>query len=602
MFDRALLALPGARGAYALTCALTLVRALAVVGQAWALASFIVGVWAGSPLAAEAPWLAAFLACFVGRQAILAAQDAYLDRYACARAHELRERALKAVFAAGPRLTASRGSGAVVADVVEGVDNVETYVALIIPKMSAVVIIPLVLLLAIFPLDWVSGVIALVCFPFIILYMVMIGHTASDEAARRHAQFQVMSSHFVDSVRGIDTLKAFGLARAHSARIFAVSERFREATMKTLRIATLSSAVLDAFATLALAAVAIMLGFRLVDGALAFFPALAVLILVPEYFRPIREFAADYHATLDGRTALAALGELIAEGEGLARAAADAEGAQDAAALRDVEGEGLAEAAHPEAAAHPEVAASAPAASAPSLAFAGVGFSYPDFEGALSDVSFSFAAPCKVAVIGASGSGKSTLLSLVGGFADPTCGAVRAAGAPLPTLRTPAWQRRVAYIPQDPYVFHASVRDNVAFYRPDATDAQVREALAFVGLGGVVDALERGVDEPIGSGARELSGGQAQRIALARAFLARERDVLLLDEPTAHLDIETELELKQHMLALMEGRLALIATHRLHWVADADYVLVMEGGRVAWQGTPGAARAAGVLEKLGGAL
>nr|WP_253904795.1 thiol reductant ABC exporter subunit CydD [Adlercreutzia sp. ZJ473] len=573
-----MLALPGARGAYALTCALTLVRALAVVGQAWALASFIVGVWAGSPLAAEAPWLAAFLACFVGRQAILAAQDAYLDRYAYARAHELRERALKAVFAAGPRLTASRGSGAVVADVVEGVDNVETYVALIIPKMSAVVIIPLVLLLAIFPLDWVSGVIALVCFPFIILYMVMIGHTASDEAARRHAQFQVMSSHFVDSVRGIDTLKAFGLARAHSARIFAVSERFREATMKTLRIATLSSAVLDAFATLALAAVAIMLGFRLVDGALAFFPALAVLILVPEYFKPIREFAADYHATLDGRTALAALGELIAEGEGLARAAADAE------------------------AAHPEVVAPAPAASAPSLAFAGVGFSYPDFEGALSDVSFSFAAPCKVAVIGASGSGKSTLLSLVGGFADPTCGAVRAGGATLPTLRTPAWQRRVAYIPQDPYVFHASVRDNVALYRPDATGAQVREALAFVGLGGVVGALERGVDEPIGSGARELSGGQAQRIALARAFLARERDVLLLDEPTAHLDIETELELKQHMLALMEGRLALIATHRLHWVADADYVLVMEGGRVAWQGTPGAARAAGVLKKLGGAL
>ncbi|WP_165047813.1 MULTISPECIES: thiol reductant ABC exporter subunit CydD [unclassified Adlercreutzia] len=594
MFDRALLALPGARGAYALTGALTLARALAVVGQAWALASFIVGVWAGSSLAAEAPWLAAFLACFVGRQVILAAQDAYLDRYAYARAHELRERALRAVFAAGPRLTAARGSGAVVADVVEGVDSVETYVALIIPKMSAVVIIPLVLLLAIFPLDWVSGLIALVCFPFIILYMVMIGHTASDEAARRHAQFQVMSSHFVDSVRGIDTLKAFGLARAHSARIFAVSERFREVTMKTLRIATLSSAVLDAFATLALAAVAIMLGFRLVDGDLAFFPALAVLILVPEYFKPIREFAADYHATLDGKTALAALGELIAEGEGLAEGASP-----EAAPSFEV---AVQAPAAPEAAPSFEAPAQSPAAAAPSLVFSGVGFSYPDFEGALSDVSFSFAAPCKVAVVGASGSGKSTLLSLIGGFADPTCGTMRAAGALTPTLRTPAWQRRVAYIPQDPYVFHASVRDNVAFYRPDATDVQVREALAFVGLDGVVDALERGVDEPIGAGARELSGGQAQRIALARAFLARERDVLLLDEPTAHLDIETELELKQHMLALMEGRLAFVATHRLHWVADADYVLVMEGGRVAWQGTTSDARAAGVLEKLGGAL
>ena len=197
-------------------------------------------------------------------------------------------------------------------------------------------------------------------------------------------------------------------------------------------------------------------------------------------------------------------------------------------------------------------------------------FSYPEHE-ALSDVSFAVRGFARVGVIGVSGSGKSTLVNLLGGFAAPSAGTVRAAGRQLADLREPSWQRQVLYIPQDPYLFHATLRDNIVFYRPDADDDEVARAVEVVGLGDLV---------------AELPDGQAQRIALARALLDDSRRILLFDEPTAHLDIETELELKERMLPLMEGRLVVFATHRLHGVHDMDAVLVMEDGRVAEFGAP----------------
>lgn len=568
MFDRAIFGLDGIKPIMASVVALTIARALAVVGQAVGLAQAIVGIWQGNALEAQLGWIALFFCCFVARQAILAAQDRMLDRYAYGQADSLRDSLLQAVFEAGPALVSRRGSAAVVNSAIEGAEHVAAYIALIIPKMTAVAIVPLVLLIAMIPLDLVSAFIALVCFPFIILYMIMIGYTAKDDAAKRHGEFERMSNHFIDSLRGIDTLKAFGRSREHADRIFAVSERFREATMKTLRIATLSSAVLDTFATLALAAVAIMMGFRLVEGTLSFLPALTVLIMVPEYFRPIREFASDYHASLDGRTSFAAINDII----------------EDARTLRS-----QAETNQPSL--PPESLTS------PAIAFENVSFDYGGYS-ALSDISFSVEAPCKVGIIGASGSGKTTLLNLLSGFADPSSGSMRIRTTPLNTLHHPQWQAHATFIPQDPYLFHASLRDNVAFYHPHATDEEVAHALEAVGLDALVHELPQGISTPIGAGERMLSGGQAQRVALARAFLDHSRTVLLFDEPTAHLDVETELELKGHMLPLMENKLVFFATHRLHWASDMDYVIVIDRGRIAWQGTPDALKESGAWTRL----
>lgn len=552
MIDRALFALEGIRGALAALLALAAARALLVVGQAWALASAIVHLWEGTPLAGQALLIALFFVCFVGGQGVRYIQDAYLDHYAYARIDDLRRALLLAVFSQGSRIVQETGTGSVTALVLEGIDQVETYLRLILPKIVCVVVVPLVVLVCVLPVDWVSGIIMLVMYPVIVFYMGLIGATAKAAASLQHEEYQRLSNHFIDSMRGIDTLKLFGRGKRHGQRIYEVSERFREATVKTLRIATLSGSVLDLISTLSLAAVAIMLGFRLVDGSITFFPALFVLVLVPEYFKPIREFASDYHASLDGKNALASIQGIIASGaDESVRAASDIPVWSEDAVLE----------------------------------LDGVGFSYPEHE-ALSGVTFDARGFARIGIVGASGSGKSTLVNLLGGFSAPSAGEVRAAGRVLADLREPSWQRQVLYIPQDPYLFHATLRENIVFYRPDAAEADVERAVNVVGLDDLVAELPDGLDTLVGEGARALSGGQAQRIALARALLDRDRRILLFDEPTAHLDIETELELKQRMLPLMEGRLVIFATHRLHWVHDMDAVLVMEDGRAVEFGTP----------------
>lgn len=575
MIDRSIFALPGIKGALAFLVAVAALRALAVVGQAWALATALVNLWYGGAVLDQAGWLALFLVCFVGRQALVTVQESYLERYADARADELRQDLLRTVFTEGGSVVQAHGTGTVATMVLEGVDQVETYIRLILPKTVGVVVVPFVLLVFIFPLDWVSGVIALVAFPFIILYMVILGHTAQDEAAKQHATFQVMSNHFIDSLRGIDTLKLFGRGKAHGTSIYEVSERFREATMKTLRVATLSSTVLDLFSTFSLAAVAIMLGFRLVDGTLVLFPALLVLILVPEYFKPVRDFASDYHASLDGKNALITIQQLIGQRD--EDAAARAARANEAVPAWDADAR---------------------------LEVRDLGFSYPD-AAVLHDVSFSVQGFRKVGIVGTSGAGKSTLVNLLGGFAAPTEGALVVNGEDAGTLGCAAWQKQVVYIPQNPYLFHATLRENIAFYAPDAAEGDIERAVRVMGLEDVVAELPDGLDTLIGEGARALSGGQAQRIALARALLDPSRRILLFDEPTAHLDIETELELKERMLPLMEGRLVFFATHRLHWTRDMDLVLVMEDGRIVEAGAPDALLARGgtfarLVSQMGG--
>ncbi len=601
MIDRALLNLFGMRAALIITCIFTLIYAACVVGQAFSLSFVIVRLWEGTTVSDVVAGIVIFFVCFVLRQIVMTAQSAYLDRYARARATDMRENLLGAIYDLGNNGIHRHGSPALVSAVIEGVDDIETYISLMVPKFVSVIIIPLALICVIFALDWVSGIITLVCFPFIILFMVLIGHTAQDDAAKRHGEFERMSNHFIDSLRGIETLKAFGKSRSWATRVHEASERFRELTLKTLRVATLSSTVLDLFATLGLAAVAIMLGFRMVDGSLAFFPALAVLIMVPEYFRPVRQFAADYHASLDGRTALAKVNRVIGEGQ-----AAQAGQAQAGRTTQDPDSR------------QPESMGFSEKSQLSSFAVHSVFYSYDDEAGesdavaesdataipntsttpdtsdsstvsapvALSDISFEVKAPCKVGIVGASGAGKSTLMNILAGFAAPQSGSIALDGVDVSTLRDQSWHERSAFISQDPYIFRMSLRDNVALYYPGATDDEIMTALERAGLDGLLAELDQGLDTVIGDGARTLSGGQMQRVALARAFLDERRQVLFFDEPTAHLDVETEMEIKESMLPLMEDRLVFFATHRLHWVADMDYLIELDGGRIVWQGLP----------------
>lgn len=568
MLDRELFKLPRTRLALGLLLACSLIEAGCIIGQSFALAWALANLWAGQAFAGQVFYIGCFLACWCGRHLLLLIRDALVDRYARARALELHAE-LARVALSGRELALREGTAALVETAVEGVDQVERYLRVILPKTAGLVGVALPVLVAAFIVDWPTGVILAISFPVIVFYMVLLGNVARERADRQFARHRVLSNHFIDTVRGLRDIKALGTGASQAEEVWRVSERFREATVRTMRTATLSGAVLDLIATLAVAGVSVLLAFRLLDGSLPLAPALAALVLSPEFFGPIRRFASDFHASLDGRNALAAV-------------------------LRAIE---------PSGAEH---------ADEPSMALWGPGSTLDledvsvardgDAPPVLRGVSLSVRGPRVIGLVGPSGAGKSTLAMLLAGFLPPTGGRVLIDGGELASLCCEAWRRQVLYIPQSPHVFPTTLRENLALYSPGASDAQVGDAVAAMGLTSLVAQLG-GLDAQVGEGGADLSGGQAQRIALARALLDPGRRILVLDEPTAHLDIETELELKERMLPLMSDRLVVIATHRLHWLAQMDEALVLRDGAVAEQGSPcELLGSGGALDELVGAM
>ena len=556
MIDRLLFSLAGIRSALMRCSMFSFAMGLLIMGQALLLTISLTALWYGQSLESQLPYLAGFAACFIARQIIENIQGNWLDTYATTRADEFRVRLLELSFAEGRTLLQQQGTGNFAALLIEGIDRVEAYIRMVLPRMTRLTIVPIMLLVLILISDWVSGIIALLVFPAIILQMVLIGHTASLEAGKQHREYQRLANHFIDSLRGIDTLKLFGRSRSQTENIYESSERFRKATMKTLRVATLSGAVLDAFSTISIAAIAVMLGFRLVDGSLALFPALFVLVLIPDYFKPIREFASDYHASLDGKNALRTITELL-EGNSFDAEVAPSAEASMVDPLRD-----------------PDL----------QVELRDISLVY-DSHNALQNISLTLSETQKIGIIGPSGAGKSTLTHILAGLTSPTSGSIVLDGSSVTSLERDDWRAHVAYIPQNPHIFHASLRDNLTFYHPDASQDAVNQVVKLMELDSLVKSLPHGLDTIIGEGAHALSGGQEQRIAFARAFLHPDCRVLIFDEPTAHLDIETELELKARMIDLMEGKLVILATHRLHWLPAMDTVVLLREGKLAAQGS-----------------
>ncbi|MGM0341345.1 thiol reductant ABC exporter subunit CydD [Enterococcus sp. AZ007] len=547
MIDKKLLQLPGIKKILMLLAGSAVLQAIFIIGQAYGLSMTITHLWNGEGVSNQFNWILLFFVSFALRHLMTYVREQVLEEYAYQQAKDLRSQLLRKIFRLGPQVVQKQGTGSVVTTALDGINQVEEYLHLILPKMLNMMIIPWILLVAIFLLDWESGVVLLIVFPLIIIFMIILGYAAQSKADKQYKVFQLLSNHFIDSLRGIDTLKFFGISKQYSKSIFTTSERFRKATMSTLKIAILSTFALDFFTTLSVAVVAVLLGLRLINEVIFLFPALTVLILAPEYFLPIRDFSSDYHATLDGKNAMDDVNQILKLPE-----------SQDAALQL-------------------------PTWSADSRLDVSMRNNYADKLGAEAD--FTVQGYKKIGIIGMSGSGKSTLINLLSGFLRPDEGQIRLNEQAMSAFDQPHWQEQLIYIPQNPYIFQRSVRENIAFYHPQATDEEIVKAIEVTGLTELVKELPDGLDTKLGEGARALSGGQAQRIALARAFLDQERKVLLFDEPTAHLDIETEVELKERMLPLMADHLVFFATHRLHWLEEMDYLLVMDHGRLVEQGT-----------------
>lgn len=529
---------------------LYVLQAFLILGQGLGLAKVLTGLWQGHSLTSQLLWLAIFVVCYLLRHGLTEVANSWLDTYARVSAQDFRKRLLKKTFELGPAIVQREGTGNMVTLALDGISEVENYIHLIYSKVISMMIIPVILLIVCFFLDWISGIIMLLVYPLIVLFMIILGYAAKAKADRQFAAFQLLSNHFIDSLRGIDTLKYLGLSKRYSRSIYRSSERFRKSTMSVIKVAMMSTFALDFFTTLAIAVLAVFLGMRLIDGHLLLFPALAILILAPEYFLPIRNFASDYHATLNGKNSFHAVLRII----------------------------NMPLPKRPQVALHSWTADD-------SLTLENVKFAYGDGEDELKSIDLTVTGTKKVGIIGMSGAGKTTLINLLSGFTAPNGGTISIQGHQVDTLNIKDWQKQILYIPQTPYLFTDTLRNNIAFYTPNVSGEQIQQAVHVVGLDHLVAELPQGLDTMIGNGHRALSGGQAQRIALARAFLDSSRKVMIFDEPTAHLDIETELELKDRMLPLMANRLVFFATHRLHWMKQMDYILVLKNGQLVEQGT-----------------
>lgn len=548
--DKQLLQYEGSKKVMALVGALTLGQAISIIVQALYLSKAITMMFQGAAWTAAFSSLLIFFVAHLVRNFLQWGKERIAYRFADRTAYTLQQQLVEKTFELGPRSIGKHGSGNMITLVLEGIPQFKTYLQLYIPRFMSMGIIPLVLFLYVFKMDRLSGTILAVVLPILIVFLILLGITAQKQMDAQLDTYKLLSRHFVDSLRGLMTLKYLGRSKAHEKAISNVSNEYRIATNRTLRVAFLSTFALDFFTSLSIAIIAVELGVRLINGGIGLEPALAILILAPDYFAPVRELGNDFHATMDGKEAGEEINELLKE--------------------KTVEKTNL---------------PSVPIWTASSqLAIRGIEKASDEGRAILKGLDFTASGHQKIGVVGTSGAGKSTLIDLLSGFTQPTAGEIVVDGTSVDHLSLPSWQDQLSYIPQHPTIFSSSVMDNVRFYEPRATREEVQEAIEMAGLDQLVNQFPKGLDEPIGQAGRTLSGGEEQRIALARLLL-QNRSILLFDEPTAHLDIETEHEIKKTMLPLLNNKLVFFATHRLHWMQNMDTILVFEHGKIVETGT-----------------
>ncbi|MFI8995650.1 thiol reductant ABC exporter subunit CydD [Streptomyces sp. NPDC053542] len=513
-----------------------------VIGQAMLIAEVVVGAFQRDlGLGGLSTPLLLLALVSVGRGLVSWLTELAAHRASAAVKSELRTRLLEKATGLGPSWLGTQRTGELTNLATRGIDALDDYFARYLPQLGLAVVVPVAVLVRIVTGDWISAATIVVTLPLIPLFMILIGWATQARMDRQWKLLSRLSGHFLDVVAGLPTLKVFGRAKAQADAIRTITGEYRRATLRTLRIAFLSSFALELLSTISVALVAVGVGMRLVKGDLDLSTGLMVLILAPEAYLPLRQVGAQYHAAAEG---LAAAEEIFAVLE--TEAGAGHGGTHDAPAGTGIVVDGLV-VRHP---GRPE----------PSLA----------------QTSFEVAAGETVALTGPSGAGKTTLLNVLLGFAKPAAGRVLIDGVDLATLSPDSWRSRIAWVPQHPYLFAGTVAENVRLARPDADDAAVRAALRDAGALDFVDALPDGPGTRLGESGAGLSAGQRQRLALARAFLA-DRPVLLLDEPTANLDGATEESVVDAVRRLSEGRTVLLVAHRPALLQAADRVIHISG-------------------------
>jgi ATP-binding cassette subfamily C protein CydD len=559
VFNRRLLGL--ARPAWfdlTLTITAGLLGGAVLVGQAFYLSRIISRVFLqGDTLAGVAPLVWGLLGLSLGRAGLTWAGHLTAQRLAGQVKLALRDRLAAHLLALGPAYTRGQRTGELTAAATAGIEALHAYFSHYLPQLALAALVPLTILAFVLPLDLLTGLVLLFTAPLIPLFMWLIGSTAEQLTRRQWTALSRMSAHFLDVLQGLTTLKLLGRSREQVDLIAGITRRFGDTTLSVLRVAFLSALVLELVATLGTAVVAVEIGLRLLSGRLAFEQALFVLVLAPDFYQPLRLLGTRFHAGMAGAAAAGSIFEIL-----------DAPLPIAPPPLREASLWGRPPTHHPAA-----------------IHFDTVAYTYAgDNRPALYGVSFVVEPGQRVALVGPSGAGKSTAAHLLLGFIRPTAGEITVGNVPLGQLDPRRWRDLLAWVPQQPYLFQETVAQNIGLARPGASLDAVRQAAQLAHAEEFIEALPQGYNTPIGEQGARLSGGQAQRLALARAFL-KDAPYLVLDEATANLDPLHQNRIQAAITRLMQGRTVLMIAHRLVTVQTADTILVFDRGHILDRGS-----------------
>jgi len=551
-----------ARSHLVVTVLLGLVVTGLILAQAALLAHALATAALGTGAAALTGTLVLLLGVVVARGAAAYGGEAAALRAAAQVKSQLRRKLTGHCLRLGPAWLGGQQPGQIAATATRGLDGLDPYFARYLPQLVLSVLVPAAVLVTVTATDWISGVVIAVTLPLIPLFAALIGLHTKAQTRRQWRLLAQLGGHFLDVVQGLPTLKAFGRAKHQERVIATVTEQHRSATMATLRVAFLSALVLELSAALATALVAVETGLRLLYGHMPYQAALLVLLLTPEAYLPLRAVAAQYHASAEGTAAADSVFKILNT---------------------------------------PLPRQASPRTLVPDLRSATIGLSqvtvaYPGRDlPALTRLSLTISPGELIVLTGPSGAGKSTLLRLLLRFTEPTSGTIDADGADLAAVPVGRWRAQIAWVPQHPRLFGGSVADNIALGQPGATRAAIEDAAGMAGAARFIEALPRGYDTVLGERAAELSAGQRQQLALARAFL-RDAPLLLLDEPTAHLAPAAAAAIDGVIEGPMAGRTIILATHRRLGAVRASQVIVLDGGQLteaaSWPTGPPAMAAA----------
>jgi ATP-binding cassette subfamily C protein CydD len=469
---------------------------------------------------------------------------------------QLRRRLVDHALRLGPSWLARHSSGEVTTLATRGLDGLDAYFARYLPQLVLACLVPVAVLIRVAFADWISAVVIGVTLPLIPVFAILVGRHTQATTQRQWRLLARLGGHFLDVVEGLPTLKLFGRGKPQAEVIGKVTEEYRAATMSSLRVAFLSGFVLELAAALATALVAVEVGLRLLAGHMSYQTALLVLLLTPEAFLPLRAVGAQFHASTEGAAA-----------------------ARDVFAILDTPVPAVATASAP---GRPRAAAADHLVSLrdDTIRLCGVTLSYPERDGdALSGVNLVIRPRDRITLTGPSGAGKSSLLALLLRFVPPTGGRIEIGDVDLASVPVGEWRRQLSWVPQQPYLFTASVAGNIALGDPTASREAIARAAQAAGAAEFIESLPQGYATEVGERGLRLSSGQRQQIALARAFL-RDAPLLLLDEPTAHLDAVSARQLDTVVAALMADRTVIQVTHAQRPARDAGRVFALEAGRL----------------------